>query len=357
MSDPQDEQPAVTIDAEPAGQRAVDPPPEPRRERVFRTLMWASEDKRRPIVPAWARSRDDAAAGTRFLARHGAHVAAYHVTRSPKYVARLVGRAPVGVLRLVIGVFAFWWDREGAPLRRDAVERRDLDGYMKLTKERNARVRVRGIVVGAVCVALIALSVALLVVGPRWSQLVALVAVVAALGVLGTPPDRRVLDTVVNTTGAPVRLTADIVSKALTSLGIAGITQAAKAGPAVTFPAPISRDGPAWRADVDLPHGVTPGDVIDRRAALASMPTVRGPGPPGPVGAPALAEPRARARSACRTTAVALPGRRAGRRRGGAAGVGPRSRGSVRFGCAVAFELLGLPVRLLAHSGGSAATR
>lgn len=265
----QAEEPTV-IDAELADQRAVDPPPEARRERVFRTLMWATEDKRRPIVPAWLRSREDAAAGARFVARHGAHVAGYHLTRSPKYAARLVTRAPVGGLRAGMNALAWWWDREGAPLRRGAVDRGDLEGYMRLTKERNARVRTRGAVVAALSVALIALCVAVCVLAPWWGQLVTLGMAVAALGVLGTPPDRRVVDRVVSTTGAPVRLTADIVTRALSSLGITGITQAAKSGPAVTYPSPITRDGPGWRADVDLPHGVTAADVMERRERLAS---------------------------------------------------------------------------------------
>ena len=36
------------------------------------------------------------------------------------------------------------------------------------------------------------------------------------------------------------------------------------------FPAPITRDGPGFRADIDLPPGVTAGDVIERRDRLAS---------------------------------------------------------------------------------------
>ena len=38
----------------------------------------------------------------------------------------------------------------------------------------------------------------------------------------------------------------------------------------ITFPAPITRDGPGWRADVDLPYGVTPQDVMEKRRELAS---------------------------------------------------------------------------------------
>ncbi len=38
----------------------------------------------------------------------------------------------------------------------------------------------------------------------------------------------------------------------------------------ITFPAPITRDGPGWRADIDLPYGVTVTDIVERRDRLAS---------------------------------------------------------------------------------------
>jgi S-DNA-T family DNA segregation ATPase FtsK/SpoIIIE len=62
-----------------------------------------------------------------------------------------------------------------------------------------------------------------------------------------------------------------MVVRALGVLGLAGINQALARDPrAVGFVAPISRDGPGWRADVDLPPGVTVGEVADRRDKLAS---------------------------------------------------------------------------------------
>jgi len=47
-------------------------------------------------------------------------------------------------------------------------------------------------------------------------------------------------------------------------------TAVAKGLDGIKFVAPITREGPGWRADIDLPLGVTPGDVADRRARLAS---------------------------------------------------------------------------------------
>ena len=54
-------------------------------------------------------------------------------------------------------------------------------------------------------------------------------------------------------------------------LGLAGISQALKAGRDIQFIAPgVGRDGPGWRAECDLPWGVTVTDIMERRDKLAS---------------------------------------------------------------------------------------
>ena len=96
---------------------------------------------------------------------------------------------------------------------------------------------------------------------PAWAVLVGL------LGKAGTPADKRVTDVATVNAAAPPRLTAEVVTRALRSLGISAMN--AK-GAEITYPAPITRDGPGWRADVDLPYGVTPQDVMEKRRELAS---------------------------------------------------------------------------------------
>ena len=96
---------------------------------------------------------------------------------------------------------------------------------------------------------------------PAWAVLVGL------LGKAGTPADKRVTDVATVNASAPPRLTAEVVTRALRSLGISAMN--AK-GAEITYPAPITRDGPGWRADVDLPYGVTPQDVMEKRRELAS---------------------------------------------------------------------------------------
>jgi S-DNA-T family DNA segregation ATPase FtsK/SpoIIIE len=94
--------------------------------------------------------------------------------------------------------------------------------------------------------------------------------VVLVLGWVGTPSDKPVTGRSV-VTHKPTRLTSDLVIRALGALGLGEVNKALSKGQnGVTFPAPITRDGPGWRADVDLPFGVTVTDIVERRDRLAS---------------------------------------------------------------------------------------
>jgi S-DNA-T family DNA segregation ATPase FtsK/SpoIIIE len=243
----------------------VDPPAGPRT--IDATVLSSRTVDKRPVVPVWMRNAGEFRALVAWLGRYGAHSAAFHSARSPLYSARLIARTPVGGWRLVRGVFRWVFDHEQAPLRADAVRRASTTEYLSLSRQRNTRVRQRGTV---------ALTGFLLVVvgvlvfrwlAPAPIQAGVLVLVVGALGVAGTNADRRVTDRATVSALAPPRLSADSVTRALRALGISGMT--AKDAE-LTFPAPITRDGPGWRADVDLPHGVTPAMVMEKRAELAS---------------------------------------------------------------------------------------
>src|SRR5215217_7941626 len=79
-----------------AGPVLVDQPGRQRRPRLTADAVRASE--RRPIVPAWLRSRDELLTASRWLADHYAHTGAYHTARLPKYAGRLAVRAPRGAV-------------------------------------------------------------------------------------------------------------------------------------------------------------------------------------------------------------------------------------------------------------------
>jgi S-DNA-T family DNA segregation ATPase FtsK/SpoIIIE len=257
----------TVADGDGGGRVLVDSPQAQQPPRLTPAAVRASQ--RQPIIPPWLRSRRELRATAGWLAGHVAHSAAYHATRSPKYATRLAVRAPRGAARLLAGTLRWTLDAEGAPARQAALRREDTEQYLRLSQQRDTRVRLRStITLTAATVVLVVLLV--LLAAPGWVRWVAAAGLLVLLGVLGAPADRPLLDTAV-VTPRVARLTSDLVVRALSVLGLAGITQALARNPkAISFPAPITRDGPGWRADIDLPPGVTAAEVIDRRDKLAS---------------------------------------------------------------------------------------
>ncbi|TVT02573.1 cell division protein FtsK [Amycolatopsis bartoniae] len=231
---------------------------------------WEStrEAKIRPLLPEWARSRRELTDRVRWLALYAGHTTAYHALRAPQYAGILLVRSPRGLWRVLVATHRWIYDAEGKPLRAAAVTASEYDKYVKLAEVRAERIRKRGLV--AFLTLLVAAAGVYLLVSysDALAWLVAAVAV-GLLGKVGTPADKPVLGRAVVTSKAP-KLTSEVVVRALAALGISGINQAVAKGPGITFPAPITRDGPGWRAEVDLPHGVTVTDVMERRDKLAS---------------------------------------------------------------------------------------
>ncbi|WP_436232651.1 cell division protein FtsK [Actinacidiphila alni] len=226
--------------------------------------------KRRPVVPAWARSRREFGAAGKGVATYAGHVSAYHAVRTPWYACRLTLRAPRGVARVVGGSLRWLVDAEGEPLRQAAATREDIEEYLKLSRQRDRRVRWRSVVGVIASVVVPVVGIGLYVLAPAWLLALSGVAAVMLMGRLGQPADDPVIHRAVEIPKAS-KLTSDIVLRALGALGIPAINQAqAKGGPGFAFTAPITRDGPGWLAEGDLPYGVTVTDVIDRRERLAS---------------------------------------------------------------------------------------
>ncbi|WP_329334190.1 cell division protein FtsK [Streptomyces sp. NBC_00663] len=226
--------------------------------------------RRRAVVPVWLRSLAELRTASAWVARHYAHAAGYHALRSPVYAARLTFQAPVGAARLVGGTMRWVADREGEPVRLAAVRREDAAEYLKLSRQRDGRVRLRTLVTVLAMFVGLGLALALYVLAPDWLQAVSVGAVVLALGAAGRKADAPVIHRAVELPKA-VKLTSDIVLRALGALGIPAINQAQSKGrDGFEFTAPITRDGPGWRAEGNLPYGVTVTDVIERRDRLAS---------------------------------------------------------------------------------------
>jgi S-DNA-T family DNA segregation ATPase FtsK/SpoIIIE len=207
----------------------------------------------------------------KWVSKHYAHKTAYHGVRSPLYALRLAVRAPLGLFVLAAATGRYVFDAEGSPARSRTANSDQAELYLKLSQQRDRRVVVRMVQFGLVATVGVVLLIVLPHLLPDWVIWACGMIAVGILGKIGTPQDkpvvggRAVLDTKV------AKLTSDAVVHALSVLGVAGINQALSKDPnAIEFKAPITRDGPGWRAELDLPRGVTVTDVIERRAKLAS---------------------------------------------------------------------------------------
>ncbi|MFF5975719.1 cell division protein FtsK [Streptomyces sp. NPDC012769] len=226
--------------------------------------------KRRDVIPVWLRSTSELRTAAGWVARHYTHTVGYHALRAPIYAARLALQSPVGAAKFVGGVMRWVADREGEPVRAAAVRREDAAEYLRLSAQRDSRVRLRTMVAAlAMFVGLVA-ALAIYVLAPGWVQAVSVGTLVLALGAAGRKADNPVVHRAVELPKA-TKLTSDIVLRALGALGIPAINQAqGKGRDGFEFTAPITRDGPGWRAEGNLPFGVTVTDIIERRERLAS---------------------------------------------------------------------------------------
>ncbi|MBB5869673.1 S-DNA-T family DNA segregation ATPase FtsK/SpoIIIE [Allocatelliglobosispora scoriae] len=236
---------------------------------------WADRPARRePVLPPWLRSRATFADTMKWAAGYGVHVAGFHLVRVPVYAGKLAAYSPRGGWRAGVGLVRWVLDLEGHALRLSAVHRDDPQDYLKLSMQRDSRVRLRtalflGGSVFVICGGLTGWLT--LEPGTRTLALVAIgTAVVGVLGMVGRPLDKPLMGRAVISARVP-RLESDRVVYALSVLGLSSITaRLAKDPNAIGFPAPIARDGNGWRATVDLPAGATASAVIEKRTELAS---------------------------------------------------------------------------------------
>lgn len=227
---------------------------------------WAApeETRRRPILPPWARSRQALLDEAARVGRLTAYRCGFHAVRLPLYGGRLLAWAPVGAMRGIGGAWRWASDAEGRQARADAVAGGDWQAYSSLVRLRDRHVRFRGFVC-AVGLAAAATGGTVLALALPAAAVATGAGLVGVLGAAGRPVDVPLV------TRAVIRhqlrpLTAPMVEHALASIGIAALSGKRP----VNWPAPIQRDGPGWRAEVDLPAGVTATEVAERRDKLAS---------------------------------------------------------------------------------------
>lgn len=238
-------------------------------ETIEGVPAWASRPAvARPAVPVWVTNRDQRRHVTRWVRRRVRHVTAFHAARVPLYGARLAGYSLRGTGRGVVAWGRWAFDREATELRAHAVEKRDVAAYAMLSRQRNTRVRSR--VIGS----LLGGGAGAALVGATSVLSPDLAAAWAAAGIgltawHGRPADRAFIVDRTVTPNHVAKLTSGVVTKALGSIGLPALRAVCESN-TLAFAAPITRDGPGWRAEIDLPHGVTATDVIERRDRLAS---------------------------------------------------------------------------------------
>ncbi|WP_263170660.1 DNA/RNA helicase domain-containing protein [Streptomyces sp. SCSIO ZS0520] len=253
-----------TITEVPEQPRPVDPEPGPAAGTWLGERQAYLADAP-PVIPSWLRRRTEFTEAARWTGAYYGHLGAFHTVRTPVYVLRLVARSPRGAARLA-GRWARWVaDAEARPVRARAALEGDPEAWLILSREHSRRVRPRRILsLTAAAPTALGAIIAALTVQP--TTLGATAATGAALlGLAGAPADKPLITRYV-ALGALAPLTSTEVFDALTAIGFGGSPK----GPGLRFAAEIQRDGPGWRAEVDLPPGIEAVKVMEKRAALAA---------------------------------------------------------------------------------------
>ena len=231
-------------------------------------LPWQAPGTPKPIVPAWVLDAAQRKAAASWSLRWLAHGSAFHLVRVPKYTARACFYTPRGIARAAVAWFRWVFDWDAHALRLDLIQKREAKAYHVAARHRDDRLKNRAL--GSLAVA--ATGVLATFVGAAlYAPTPYLLLTAAGLFMVwhGRPVGKPfIIDrTVISNTVA--RLTSDVIARALGSLGIADLRREIEKGN-LDFTAPIVRDGPGWRAELDLPYGVTAVDIIELRRELSS---------------------------------------------------------------------------------------
>jgi S-DNA-T family DNA segregation ATPase FtsK/SpoIIIE len=224
---------------------------------------------RKPILPAWAASRDAAKHHARRAGGHAWHSARYHGLRSPVYLAVMLFWAIAGIGLLTVRWLRWWLFPVPLEVWGDSV----AEGHRAWHRTHAVHQRTsatRALISATVLLVLAIGYTALRLAGglPGWAWVLLGLPLLPLLARAGRRGKRIV---------APARvpqqyeaLTQDVVTRALGSLGLAGINQWLREGREIAWTSPVRQDGPGWRVEADLPYGTTAAMVLDRREQLAS---------------------------------------------------------------------------------------
>ncbi|MHB9862170.1 FtsK/SpoIIIE domain-containing protein [Streptomyces sp. YIM S03343] len=218
-----------------------------------------------PVVPTVLRNRAEFADAARWTASYYAHISAFHTLRTPVYVLRLLVRAPRGTGRLLVRWVRWVADTEARPVEAKAAATADIDAWVTLSREHSRRVRPRRITSLTVASTTGLTTLTGVLTEPGWT-LTATLGAAALAGLAGKKNDGKPLITRYVATNILRRLDSTEVFEALAAIGIEG----KKGRKGVEFASEIMRDGPGWRAEIDLPPGIEATAVLEKRSALAA---------------------------------------------------------------------------------------
>ena len=224
---------------------------------------------RKAVIPAHWRTLEAARRHLQLAAARHGHRAAYHGVRSPGYAVRAAGYAVRGVFVVLYRIIRWWHVPGMSELEHQAAADGLLNDHLRLHKQGRDTRSARGVIVAVVAVVVLVAVVAVARFAPwqAWGVLAA--AVFVSLARAGRPQGR----TITTRAELPAQVqppSQDVIIRALGSLGIGEVNKAIAAGTFPPLPSPVREDGPGWRAEIDLPYGVTAAMVVDRREQLAS---------------------------------------------------------------------------------------
>nr|WP_119589718.1 FtsK/SpoIIIE domain-containing protein [Streptomyces scabiei] len=251
----------VIHEAEP---RPVDPPDEQALEGTWLAERQAYLAEAPPVVPTFLRRWDKFLNASRWTLSYYGHVTAFHTVRTPVYLARLLVRSPRGAGRLLVRWGRWVADTEARPVEAKAAASADVEAWLALSREHSRRVHPRRVASTAVATATGITTLVSWFLVPGWT-IGAAVAAGALAGLNGKKGDKPLITRYV-ATNVMRRLDSTEVFDALAAIGIEG----RKGRRGVEFAAEVMRDGPGWRAEVDLPPGIKATAVLEKREELAA---------------------------------------------------------------------------------------
>lgn len=251
----------VVENAEP---RPVDPPDETASAGTWLAEKQAYLAEAPSVIPPALRSRSQFLDAARWTTAYYSHVTAFHTVRLPVYATRLLLCSPRGTGRLIVRWGRWVADTEARPVEAKAAKAADIEAWLALSREHSRRVRPRRIASLAVAATTGITTLISSFLVPGWT-LTAALAATAVAGAFGRRDDKPVITRYV-ATNVLRKLDSTEVFEALAAIGIEG----KKGRRGVEFAAEVMRDGPGWRAEVDLPPGIKATAVLEKREELAA---------------------------------------------------------------------------------------